>query len=419
MPCAGVWCAFLISLAVVTPHRLFAQFDTRAEQIQAARRQKAQVAVPETLSRGERTLQMLRDKKVLERISAGVAGFRVKFGGLVSGSGFAIGPEYLRRDLAGGNLIFRTAVQSSFRAYRRYDVQLSAPGIAGNTLFANFFAVRHNYPGINYYGPGPDSLKASRTNYRFEDSSLDLDGGVRPFRRLRLGASAGYLWVNVGPGGDYRFASTEQVFSPDEAPGLDRQTDFARYGGYATFDYRDDLDAPRSGGYYTVRYNHYIDQNLGAYSFNRVDMDFRQLIPLFNKRRVIALRAKAVLTDPTGNNRVPFYLQPTLGGADTLRGYREFRFRDSNVLVVNAEWRWEVFSGLDMALFADGGKVFERRSQLNFHDLKHSTGFGFRFNARNRVFFRVDVGFSEEATQVWFKFDNIFLSQRFRSSPYP
>ena len=134
--------------------------------------------------------------------------------------------------------------------------------------------------------------------------------------------------------------------------------------------------------------------------------------------RTIALRAKTVLTDPTGPNAVPFYLQPTVGGGDDLRGFREFRFRDSNMFVVNGEWRWEVFSGLDMAAFYDAGKVFPRRSQLNFHDLERSAGFGFRFNVRGNIFLRIDVGFSREGTQCWFKFDNLFLSERIRSTPY-
>ncbi len=37
-----------------------------------------------------------------------------------------------------------------------------------------------------------------------------------------------------------------------------------------------------------------------------------------------------------------------------------------------------------------------------------SAGFGFRFNARNRTFLRLDVGFSHEGYQVWFKFNDVF-----------
>ena len=398
--------------------RVFSQEETRASTIESTRQEKAKNLTPEELSGGEAVLKKFRDKKVLERFSAGYSGFRIKTGGLVSGSGFSLGPEYLRSGLASGNVLFRTSGQSSFKAYQRFDLQIATPEPESSKVFFDFFAVRHNFPGISYYGPGPNSLKADRTNYRYEDTATDFTLGFHPLRDLAVGASTGYLWVNVGPGGDSRYASSDIIFSPVQAPGIDQQTDFYRYGFFATYDYRDEPLGPRGGGYYSVRFNRYLDQNFGAYSFHRFDLDLRQFIPLFNRRRVIALRAKTVLTDPTGNNAVPFYLQPTVGGSDDLRGFRQFRFRDNNMLVLNGEWRWEVFSGLDMAGFYDAGKVFPRRSQLNFHGLYSSAGFGFRFNVLGMVFLRVDVGFSKEGTPVWFKFDNVFLEERVRSTPY-
>ncbi len=314
--------------------------------------------------------------------------------------------------------MFRTGAQTSLRNYQRYDIQFTSPSAGTDRVFFDLYAVHHNYPGIGYYGPGPSSLKTTRTNYRLEDTAADFSAGVHPIKRLAIGASAGYLWVNVGPGADARFASSDPVFSPAVSPGIDRQTDFFRYGFFTQYDYLDQPGGPRSGGYYAFQYHHYADQNLGAFSFNRVDAEVRQFIPFFNKRRTIALRAKTVLTDPTGANQVPFYFQPTLGGSNSVRGFREFRFSDRNMMVVNAEWRWEVFSGLDMAAFYDAGKVFPRRSQLNFHELRRSAGFGFRFNVRGNVFLRIDAGFSNEGTQVWFKFDNMFSNERIRSTRF-
>ncbi len=93
---------------------LSAQVDSRAAEIRAARAQRAQHMVPEDPTLIERTLDFAEDTKILERISLGVSGFRPKLGGLVTGSGFALGPEYLRSDLARGEIIFRGAAQSSF-----------------------------------------------------------------------------------------------------------------------------------------------------------------------------------------------------------------------------------------------------------------------------------------------------------------
>ena len=75
---------------------------------------------------------------------------------------------------------------------------------------------------------------------------------------------------------------------------------------------------------------------------------------------------------------------------------------------MNAEYRWEAFTGLDAALFFDAAKVAPKRSQLNFHDLETAVGFGFRFNVQRAVFLRIDVGFSDERTMIWLKFENVF-----------
>ena len=75
---------------------------------------------------------------------------------------------------------------------------------------------------------------------------------------------------------------------------------------------------------------------------------------------------------------------------------------------MNAEYRWEAFTGMDMALFFDAGKVAPKASQINFHDLEGSAGVGFRFNVKNNVFLRLDVAASHERTMVWLVFGHVF-----------
>ena len=45
---------------------------------------------------------------------------------------------------------------------------------------------------------------------------------------------------------------------------------------------------------------------------------------------MIALHGASSLTDFQNNQKVPFYLQPTLGGPDSLRGFRYGRFYGNN-----------------------------------------------------------------------------------------
>ena len=139
----------------------------------------------------------------------------------------------------------------------------------------------------------------------------------------------------------------------------------------------------------------------------------QQFLPFFNRSHGLGLRAKTTMTEGDRNQSAPFYLQPVLGGSDDLRGFRPFRFSDRNLVVYNAEYRWEVFAGMDAAIFADAGKVFGRRGAMNLKDLEGTAGFGLRFNARNATFLRLDVGFSHEGFQVWFKFNDLFAQKAF------
>ena len=61
------------------------------------------------------------------------------------------------------------------------------------------------------------------------------------------------------------------------------------------------------------------------------------------------------------------------------------------------------------ALFYDAGKVTLRRSDLDFNNLEHDYGFGFRFNTDNGIIFRVDAAFgSRDGKHLHIVFGGIF-----------
>jgi outer membrane protein assembly factor BamA len=106
---------------------------------------------------------------------------------------------------------------------------------------------------------------------------------------------------------------------------------------------------------------------------------------------------------------VPFYLQRTLGGPDDLRGFRRFRFRDRHLLLLQAEYRWEIFTAVDGAIFYDAGKVASRLEDLNLSDLESDYGIGFRFGTRDGVFLRVEGAFGSSAGKHFIlRFGHVF-----------
>jgi len=87
-----------------------------------------------------------------------------------------------------------------------------------------------------------------------------------------------------------------------------------------------------------------------------------------------------VLSHTGSDQAVPFYLLPSLGGHNTLRGYAEYRFHDGHLMVVTAESRWAVFPHLDGAIFFDAGSVASRVRDLDFErTVARSEGWRFVF----------------------------------------
>jgi outer membrane protein assembly factor BamA len=379
---------------------------SRLAEIAAKQEAKAAEAKPPEPNKIEKVFLRIKDKDWVRRFTEGGDGLGPKFGGLAPGTGFGIGARYKRSDLLDGRMKFAASATTSLRGDRKLDVELTAPKLARGKVFTTLYTVRHDYGRMQYYGSGPDSEKTGRTNFRLEDTAVDGTIGVRPMKPVTVGASAGYLFNNIGPGQDSRFASADQTYTPRQAPGIDIQSNYMRTGAFAQYDWRDNPDGPRRGGNYFAQVHDYRDQSFGTSDFRRLDLEAQQYIPVLNQRRVFALRARSAMT--WSDRPVPFYMQPSLGGGDDLRGFRPFRFRGDNLILMNAEYRWEIFSGLDMAVFADAGKVYDRKSEFSLSHLESSVGFGFRANERNRTFLRVDVAFSHEGFQVWVKFNNLF-----------
>jgi outer membrane protein assembly factor BamA len=387
-----------------------AQAQFRADTIEAARDEKQANLKPETAPKAQRGIEWVQNSLPYRLITGEADGFGVVLGSIAPGQGFGAGPIYRRAGLWGGKLAFavqaRGSVNESYLG--RFDVSLSH--LLNDRAFLNFSTVHRNLSEMPYYGSGPDSQKTGRSDYRLEDTNVEVRPGFRIYKGLRATAIGSFLAVNTGPGHSSKYNSAENQFGPAAAPGIDRQTDFWRGGGRVEYDWRDQPSGATTGGRYAAQYVRYLDRQFSSYSFYRLDLDAVQYIPLLSRTRVIALRGAASLTDTRSSQQVPFYLQPIMGGPDTLRGFRYGRFYGNNSTMVSAEYRWFCSPIIDLAAFADGGKVFNRWEQWNFHDLQSDVGFSVRLKGRTgRTAFSLDTGFSHEGFQIWFRVNNFAL----------
>jgi outer membrane protein assembly factor BamA len=232
---------------------------------------------------------------------------------------------------------------------------------------------------------------------------------LKPRPWVNAGVRYGWLDVAVGRGRDERYPSVDDVFSEADAPGFTAQPSYLYNDVFATFDTRDEPGNARAGGYYGLLWRHYKDNDSSLYTFDRMDIELQQFLPIFDKKRVIAVRLRLLATRENEGHEVPFYLQPTLGGSNSLRRTGDYRYRDRNAFYSNVEYRWEAFSGLDMALFSDFGTVAPRVKDLHFSDLLGAYGIGFRFNTYKAVFFRIDLAAGgPEGVHLFTKFSKVF-----------
>jgi hypothetical protein len=164
--------------------------ETRTEEIEQQQEKKAAVAKPDEPSKTEKALTWFEDGDTLERLTAGSHGLNLRLGGLVQGSGFALGPEYrLNTDFLGGGSGFLVGAQLSTKLYQKYYTRYAMPNLAGGHIFFDFNGAHRNYSQIDYFGPGPHSSKDNRTDYRLEDTTVDGSLGVKPVKQLNLAAS--------------------------------------------------------------------------------------------------------------------------------------------------------------------------------------------------------------------------------------
>lgn len=365
--------------------------ETRAEALARERERKSKQLTPPEPGGLERALLTLENGRLFERILNPPEGLYPKIGNITAGGGFALGPGYRKPGLFGERADFSAMAVASFKQYWLMDARLTWPGLARGRVFADVHGRLFEYPREDYFGLGPDSQREDDVIYGIRSSEVGATAGFRPAVWLSLGAKLDHLTPSIGSGNSGR--PIEDVFTPSDTPGLDAQPDFLRYELLADVNMREPRGNPRRGGQYKLLYQWFDDRDLGAYSFRRVELDLQQYVPFVRDRRVLAFRALASSADAGDGQEVPFYYQRTLGGPDDLRGFRQFRFRDRNILLLQAEYRWEIFTAVDGAIFYDAGAVAPRFDALSLGDLESDYGIGFRFGTRNGVFLRVEGAF--------------------------
>lgn len=341
-------------------------------------------------------------------------GFYPELSNMPTGAGWiTAGPGY-RHWFFGDQMLVDGSAAISWRSYKMTRARIELPRLARSRLALGTHVRWQDLTQITYFGEGPDSLDTNRSEYRLKSTNIAAYATVRPVEWLALSGRVGWLDRPsvLPPAGSFQRGNpaTAEVFSSDPVFAMEVQPSFGYREASATVDTRDQSSHPTTGGVYRVAFTGFTDQDHGTFSARRSEAEAAHFIPLSRSRVVLALHGWLAASDTAADAIVPFYMQPSLGGHNTLRGYTDYRFHDRNLLVMNVEARVAIFTHVDAAVFADAGNVAAQVSDLNLD--KRSYGVGWRLHSHSSTFARLDLAHGGEGWNVLFRLsDPLHLSR--------
>jgi outer membrane translocation and assembly module TamA len=171
-------------------------------------------------------------------------------------------------------------------------------------------------------------------------------------------------------------------------------------GVVAEWDRRNHVMFP-TGGFQVQGRLTFFDDAFGS------DRDFRRLVwsvagyeALGDTNRVLAGR----ILHQAAFDDVPFSAQSIMNGNRNLRGYSNGRYRDDQLVMIEAEYRWMFHRRWGLVGFAGAGWVADRPAGMSLGETLPSAGLGVRFRIIEtyRINARIDYGWGKHDQAVYF-----------------
>ena len=344
-------------------------------------------------------------------------------GGVASGGGLGFGVGYQSPE---ADKVYREGqAMYTLRRYwglegevgRRSESKLSQAGV---------FAMLRDMKRLDFYGIGPDSLEDNRSDFRLREWVLGTRGYYGPTKGFRLGGSASLYEPDLGPGFGSSVPSIERVFPVSEVPGGFDEVTYGRFRGIAELVHpviSPDLvgEPAKYRGEYQVAGEANLSFDGERFTFYRWEAGVQQRIPGFKSENGQRLTLNGFISSASTDADIPFYMLYTLGGNGglksfrpdllgsdgtraTLRGFKTYRFRDHNLVLMQAEYRIPLHKYVQSTVYVDAGQVAPRPGDL-FDDLRTDYGFSLSLVLKGKTVGRMDVaGGGGEGVQVFWSF---------------
>jgi len=209
---------------------------------------------------------------------------------------------------------------------------------------------------------------------------------------FHLGPGVEYNHVIVEPSGDPSpFLKAKGVKESDERRGS--------LGYIAEWDSREHKFFPETGGFVQFVQLFYVFGSEEEDFFTRTSLDVRWFYSVWPDY-IVALRGLIY----TVSDGAPFYEYAKLSGR-SMRSLKSGYFQDQKLVSSQIEFRLPITDSFRSVLFVESGFVTEDFQKTQMSDLHMAVGGGLRYllNRRDKIFFRLDIGYSSTGVSTVFR----------------
>jgi outer membrane protein assembly factor BamA len=149
----------------------------------------------------------------------------------------------------------------------------------------------------------------------------------------------------------------------------------------------------------------FFGRALGSdYSFQKFSLDISSYHKL-KWNHVVAFNTYTEMN----SSQTPFNLLAFIGGTKRMRGYYEGRFRDQNVMMLQAEYRAPLFCRIGMVAFGGIGQVSQNINDYQLNAFKWNAGAGLRIRINDdNLNIRIDYGIGQNSSGLYLTLKEAF-----------
>ncbi|RZS92448.1 BamA/TamA family outer membrane protein [Aquimarina brevivitae] len=318
--------------------------------------------------------------------------------------GFGIGAKYLFKFKGSGEetrtsnmpMTLQYTLKNQFIVYSGFEVFTNQEKwvIEGNLLFQNF-------PRL-FYGLGRDTPDSNEETYNFYQLT------VEPIFLKQLFAR--YLFIGAGFRYNHIYKTeivADGLLDTNEPLGYDGSTSVGAEFA-VLYDSRNNILNAQNGWYLEFTHGLYGQVLGGEYNFELTRFDIRHFI-----------RTSKKTNDVLGFQFIGHFLHKDaplseyalFGSSEILRGYKEGRYIDRNLLAGQVEYRKNFKnSRFGLVAFVGAGDVYTSLNDFKFSNLRPNYGVGLRFllDQKENLNLRFDWGFGDSTNNVYLNIAEAF-----------